>query len=171
MNTGATATSIADLFGANEPKLLGWLAQGPVLALARFLRAAGARDWAVASSEDELCAFVRRAPVGAEVLVIHPRVLARFVPVREYPAQRAAIVEAAGAEEVLAVAIGHQPRFQWEPPWLSFAVDEHAASMDDAIASLAAQSRNLLIGAMPNYLSDDDELLVSAVVGNVSGPR
>lgn len=170
MISSATATSIGDLFGAREQTLLAWLDQGPVLAHARYLRAGGARDWVALYSADELRTFVLRAPVGTDVLVFHPQVLAQFVPFGDYPAQRAAIVQAAREGEVLVVAIGHQPDSNREASWMSFTADDQP-SIDGAIATLASQSRGALIGVAPDYSRADDDTLMSAVVGNIKGPR
>ncbi|MBL8682166.1 MAG: hypothetical protein JNK05_23570 [Myxococcales bacterium] len=167
MIPGAAAASIGDLFGANERTLLAWLERGPVLALRRYLRAGGSRDWEVQRSRSELDAFVRRSPVGADVLVFHPGVLATFLPLRAYLARGAAIEGASKDDTLLVVAIDFRPQFEGQASWVELDQGEDLRGHED----LVERSRELLIGITPNYARADDDTLISAVVGNINGPR
>jgi hypothetical protein len=146
-----------------------WLLLGPVLVMCRYLRRGGAADWLVVRSPSELQQQLRALPIGTEVLVFAPSAMDSFVFVSGDSVDLdERLARVADAPIVLAIGVDYVPRFNSDPSWTSAERDDDLRAI---VRELLSRSSAVYVGPEPDYCSVLPEVLVSAVIGGVSGPR
>jgi hypothetical protein len=151
------------------PELLGkvreWIdEQGEVLIILRYLRMAGAKDFALCRSIAEFESIVEDAPVGADIEVVrHAGLPLRGIVDSEFI--EAAVRSVRDDEEylILTTETGEgclARHYDWD--WT------HANLRSDLNELLGVEVR---MGACPEFMCADRDGLISATKGGMDGPR
>lgn len=146
-----------------------WLALRPVLVMCRYLRRGGAVDWLVVRSSSELQQTLHGLPAGTELLAFAPSVLESFVVVSRDTVDDAELrLASIDAASVIAVGVDFVPRWSGELGWMQV---DRGEDLRAGVLALLSRSSAVYVGREPDYSHDQPEILVSAVVGGVTGPR
>ena len=155
-----------DVTSAFLDRVDGWIHQsGEVLIILRYLRAAGAKDFALCHTRADFEMLIESLPTGTDIEVFRDPQL----PVRGI-VDEAFITSALGAipggQEYLLITTGTRPgskisRFGD----IGCSHDELRESLDELKGTAVA------LGVCPDYCVPDHEGLVSAAKGGIDGPR
>ncbi|HVX61406.1 MAG TPA: hypothetical protein VHC19_12415 [Pirellulales bacterium] len=139
--------------------------QGEVFVVLRYLRAAGAKDYAICRSLKAFGAICETVPKGTDIVVFREPQLPLRGKVTEDFIQSATNAVPQGAEYMLAV---------WEPPsetgmarrvTMGVSHAELRADLEECPGILAA------VGVCPRFCDPDNDQMISASKGGVDGPR
>jgi hypothetical protein len=152
------------------PKFLetvgSWLDSGPeVFVVLRYLRAAGAKDYAFIKTRDEFAALVALVPNGTDIIVFRdPQLRLRGRVAAEFIARAKANV-GDGAEYMF---VRMRPKKAGDLRLFGEMGDTHATLAED----LAEESgEEVAFGACPSFIDADNDRMISASKGGIDGPR
>lgn len=155
-----------DVTPAFLDRVSGWIEEtGEVLVILRYLRAAGAKDFALCRSREDFEGLLGALPIGTDIAVFREPQL----PLRGR-VDEAFIAAALGAipdgREYLVVTTAARPGRRIC----------RSGSMGDTHADLREDLEDLIgvhvaLGACPAYCVPDHEGLISASRGGIDGPR
>lgn len=144
-----------------------WIAaSGEVFVVLRYLRAAGAKDYALCRSADDFAALVDSAPIGTDIEVFRDSQLplrGRVTP--EFIVEILRRCEHNRDSEFMVVSLRRRD---------SSVLAAHSAfggaeDVRDALAELIGQE--VAFGPCPKFIAPDSDELVSASKGGIDGPR
>lgn len=143
-----------------------WLRNaGELLVVLRYLRAAGAKDYALIRSDSEFDRLIHVCPVGTDIIVFRDPQL----PVRG--TVDAAFIDNAAAQikewgEYLFVVQKTNPI---DDPRLIGEMGDTTSSLNEDLREHMGE--NVAIGACPNFIAEDNESMISRSKGGIDGPR
>jgi hypothetical protein len=147
-------------------KVMEWIeATGEVFVALRYLRMAGARDYALCRSQEEFLSLIEIVPIGTDIIVFQDKQL----PLRGIASSafdEAVLNEIPDGTEFLLA--GLEPLRSGDPR-LSIDTDETHTEMRSSLAEAAG--RSIAVGTMPPFHLRDNDRMISASKGGIDGPR
>ena len=138
---------------------------GEVLVILRYLRAAGAKDYALCRSREALEEIVNQVSVGTDIEVLRDRQLPlRGIVTKEFT--RRALTEPTQGIEYLALSIETRPGTRFSERAL---LSDSPEDLREFLDEMAGQE--VAIGVCPDFNAADYEGLISASKGGIDGPR
>jgi hypothetical protein len=155
-----------DVTTAFLQRVAAWInGTGEVLVILRFLRAAGAKNFALCRTRQEFESLVKCVPRGTDIEVFRDRQLPLRRVVNESFIESAVRMIREG-DEYLLVTIETQPGSRISR------FGDIGASHDDLRESLAElMGSEVAFGACPDYCRPDGDDLISAAKDGIDGPR
>jgi hypothetical protein len=144
----------------------GWLdSRSEIFVVLRYLRAAGAKDYAFIKTRDEFAALVASVPNGTDIIVFRdPQLPLRGRVTAEFVALAKAQV-ADGAEYMF---VRMRPERAADLRLFGEMGDTHATLAED----LGEESgEEVAFGACPRFIDADNDRMISASKGGIDGPR
>ena len=155
-----------DVTPAFLDRVATWIeATGEVLVVLRYLRAAGAKDFALCRTRQEFESLVSSARRGTDICVFRDRQLPLRGVVDEAFVELA-LRSIADEDDFILLTTEVRPG-----PWISLSGDiglSHA-ELRESLAEL--MGADVALGRWPDYLCDDHDGLVSAAKDGIDGPR
>lgn len=142
-----------------------WIkATGEVLVIMRYLRAAGAKDYAIVRSAEEFDRLVDVCPIGTDIIVFRDKMLPLRGVVDNTFVKH---VQESLPEDMECLFVKMKPEKPGDPRCFGeFGYMRHLNSdLEDMVGETIA------IGGCPDFTGPDNEAMVSASKGGIDGPR
>jgi hypothetical protein len=137
---------------------------GEVLVIMRFLRAAGAKDYAIVTSAEKVDRLVDVCPIGTDIIVFRDRML----PMRGVVDNAfVKLVQESLPEDLEYLFVKMKPEKSGDPR--CFGQCGYVRHLDSDLEDMDGQT--IAIGECPNFSGPDDEAMISASKGGIDGPR
>lgn len=143
-----------------------WIAcGGEVLVVLRYLRAAGAKDYALVTSFTDFVNIIDSCPIGTDIVVFRERKLPlRGVVSPEFIQDAQKVISQDGKY----LYVGVIPEKEGCHILVGGVGQGHSELVKDLNDELG---NRVAIGHCPSFSQPDDELMVSASKGGIDGPR
>ena len=137
---------------------------GEVLVIMRYLRAAGAKDYAIVTSAEEFHRLVDVCPIGTDIIVFRDRMLPMRGVVDHFFAK---LVRESLPEDLEYLLVKMKPEKPDDPRCVGLCgyVRHFDSDLEDMVGETIA------IGECPNFSRPDNEGMISASKGGIDGPR
>ena len=144
----------------------GWLdSTSEVFVVLRYLRAAGAKDYAFIKTRGEFAALIASVPNGTDIIVFRdPQLPLRDRVTPEFIARAKAHV----AEGVEYMFVRMRPDKAGDLRLFGEMGDTHATLAEDLGEELGEE---VAFGACPRFIDPDNDRMISASKGGIDGPR
>jgi hypothetical protein len=155
-----------DVTTAFLERVAEWIQRsGEVLVILRYLRAAGAKDFALCRTRGDFEALVESLPTGTDIEVFRdPQIQLRGVVDQSFTAS--AVKAISDGQEYLVITMGVRPGSKISR------FGDIGLSHAELLESLEGLSgTDVALGVCPAYCVPDHEGLVSAAKGGIDGPR
>ena len=143
-----------------------WIEEfGEVLVIMRYLRAAGAKDYALARTEDEFRRLIDVVPVGTDIIVFRDLQLPlRGVVNDDFIGSAQSLIR--NGDEYLYVKL--EPLTSDDIRAFGEMGDTHTCMDEDLREHIGDE---VAIGLCPPFIGPDNEAMISASKGGIDGPR
>jgi hypothetical protein len=147
-------------------RVADWIrVSGEALVVLRYLRAAGAKDFALCRSMDEFKALVAEAPPGTDIEVFRDKQVPLRGVVTDTFADGAVQAIPEGGEYLI-MSLATKPGTRLS---IAFDMGVSHAELREGLAGL--RGHEVALGPCPAFSAADHEGLVSASKGGIDGPR
>jgi hypothetical protein len=155
-----------DVTSAFLERVAGWIQRsGEVLVILRYLRAAGAKDFALCRTRDDFEALVEALPTGTDIEVFRdPQLPLRGVVDAAFISSALDAIPEGQEYLVVTMEVGPDSRMsRWG--YIGFSHPELRESLEEL------RGAEVALGVCPAYCVPDHEGLVSTSKGGIDGPR
>jgi hypothetical protein len=155
-----------DVSPAFVDRVTEWIvARGEVLIVLRYLRAAGAKDFALCRTQQALTIVIENAPRGTDIEVFRePQLPLRGLVTEQFI--ESALNKIRDGEEYLVVST--EPTLNSCISRFSDMGDSHDDLRETLLGMIGSE---VAVGTCPNFCAPDHDGLISASKGGIDGPR